>query len=274
MNNYENSNALEESDKLIKQLINPVNISNSCISIKSRKEKHIQCSHSKKKGFDYCGRHLKGKKIIYKTPPSNTQIIKLQSFIRKANVINRHRCINDDDFFTCDTKYEIPSHFFFKTTDNYFFDIRTLYKYFLESGKHINPYTTTPFDKKTMKSYKKHLKYIIKSKYNIRFQENNISSEEEYKNKLLKVFQKFDALDHYTDTEWFNMLSLIHLKKLYLEAEDIWNYRIQMTPFQRNRIVPGGSAFQHQQYIIRGFGNDDKRELQNIILDEFDKFVS
>ena len=40
-------------------------------------------------------------------------IIKIQSYIRRFLVLNRKSCINEDDFYTCDTKYDTPSIYFF-----------------------------------------------------------------------------------------------------------------------------------------------------------------
>lgn len=261
------------------------NNTNQCISIKSRKEPNKRCNHLAKQNTKYCGRHIKGKKINYKKPPSLENIKKVQSYVKLFNVLNRKKCINDDDFYTCDNKYEIPSEFFYKTGDNYCFDIRTLYNLFSKNknnGKkisHTNPYTRQPFSVADLQKYKKHLKYILKSKnkYNIFFKEekeNELTPQEIYEDKLLNVFQKIDFLGHTTDTSWFNNLSLIQLKKLYFEAEDLWSYRIQMPYSQRCKIVPGGTAFQHQPYIIRSFSENDKITLRNLILDEMNIFVS
>jgi hypothetical protein len=246
-----------------------------CISIKSKKTPTIRCKCLKKKNLDYCGRHFKSKnKIIFKKPPSNAEIIKVQSYIRMFNVLNRKKCVNECDFFTCDSSFETPSQFFFKTSNNYFFDIRSLHKLYTQTHKHTNPYTLQQLTNIENTKYRRHICYILKSKYNIYYNEIKFSPNIEYNNKLVSVFQKFDLLDHYTDTKWFESLSLDNLKKLYLEAEDIWNYRTQMNLYHKKQIVPEGIAFQYHYYIIRGFNESDKYKLKNIILDEFDKFVS
>jgi hypothetical protein len=247
----------------------------TCVSIKSKKTPTLRCKCLKKKGYDYCGRHIKSKnKMIYKTPPNNEEIIKLQSYIRMFNVLNRKKCVNECDFFTCDSAFETPSQYFFKTMNNYFFDIRSLHKLFTQTHKNTNPYTLQKLTNVENAKYRRHLGYILKSKYTIYYDEIKISPTIEYNNKLISVFQKFDFLDHYTDTDWFESLSLINLKKLYLEAEDIWNYRTQMSLYHKKQIVPEGVAFQHHDYIIRGFDESDKYKLKHIILDEFNQFVS
>ena len=44
-----------------------------------------------------------------------------------------------------------------------------MYKLFNITKKYINPYTLNKFSLKTMNKYRKHLKYILKSKHDINF---------------------------------------------------------------------------------------------------------
>ena len=90
--------------------------------------------------------------------------------------------------------------------------------------------------------------------------------------KALEIFQKFDMLNNYTDVRWFLNLNKKRLKNLYKNAEDIWNYRAQLTPEMKNKIIPGGKAFQTPVWYVEKLNN--KLELQNVILNEFDSFVS
>ena len=53
-----------------------------CISIKSKKEKYLQCKCKAKINEKYCGRHLKYTKHDYKPVPTNSEIIKIQSYIK------------------------------------------------------------------------------------------------------------------------------------------------------------------------------------------------
>ena len=55
---------------------------------------------------------------------------------------------------------------------------------------------------------------------------------------VLRVFQKFDNLDHYTDVRWFLNLSVKKLIKFYKLAEDIWNYRAQLNSEDKKKIIP------------------------------------
>ena len=40
-----------------------------------------------------------------------------------------------------------------------------------------------------------------------------------------------------------NILSIIRLKKLYIETEDIWNYRTMLTNEQKKKYTRDGKAF-------------------------------
>lgn len=201
---------------------------------------------------------------------------KIQSIVRRYLVVNRSKSSNDVDFCTYESNFDTPSIYFFMTVDkSYFFDIRSLNKLY-EMGKLSNPYTMKPFTHRTIHKFKKHIKYLQKKGIKINYESNdgNKSEDQLYMEKLINVFQKFDELDNYTDVDWFNNLSFHSLKKLYFAAEDIWNYRIQMPIYRRNRIVSGGLAFNHNVDMIRFMPPRYKRELQNIILDEFERFVS
>jgi len=278
MDSQKNTNTnISEIKTPVKLDTNEVNADdNICLSIKSKKKSDKRCSCKRKKGELFCGRHLKSK-IIYKCPPTNNEVVKIQSYIRRFNIQNRMKCINDDDFFTCDTSLETNGNYFFKTDDNYFFDIRSLYKLFTSTPlkKYINPYTTSRFSNNSITRYTRHLKYLKSKKIPVIFiDETQLTPEQEYRDKLLNVFQKFDLLGHYTDTDWFDKLTLSKLKKLYFSAEDIWNYRIQMPNMIRHRIIPGGVAFNNAHYIIRSYDEHDKGILRNIILDEFNNFIT
>ena len=92
---------------------------------------------------------------------------------------------------------------------------------------------------------------------------------------MVKVFHKFDMLDNYTDHLWFKNLSMIQLKKLYKECEDIWNYRAGLTQEAKKILVHNGIAFPHSIHKIIGMSDNHgtKLKLQSIILSEFEKLL-
>ncbi len=246
----------------------------SCISIKNRKTPNQQCNRKRKPGYQYCGLHNRAKVKFSFISNNEKQITLVQAMCRRFLVLNRKRCINEYDLFTCETKYEIPPQYFFKSDDNYFFDIRTLHKSLQSSS--ANPYTMKQFSKQTIKKYELHRKWLREKQIPIKFQIDS-TPEQEYKNKLTSVFNNFEfLLDHSINTDLFDGLTLSSLKSLFFKADDIWSNRIQMAHQQRLRIVPAGTAFNYQSYHIRGFSNTqtDILELKTILLNEFNMFAT
>lgn len=88
------------------------------------------------------------------------------------------------------------------------------------------------------------------------------------------MFHKFDLLDNYTDHMWFLNLSISNLKSLYKICKEIWDFKCNIRANEKKKIVKDGKAFRISlQYIYR-LNQSSKRELQNIILDEFLRFAT
>ena len=58
----------------------------------------------------------------------------------------------------------------------------------------------------------------------------------------------------------------------YKSAEDIWNYRANLSLNSKNKIIPNNSVFKIPVWDI--FNMKSKQKLQNIILNETDKLIS
>ena len=158
----------------------------------------------------------------------------------------------------------------------YSFDIRSFAK--LLSTNSENPYNRQAIPKNVVNIYNKRLEYIKKNNIVIEpFEEDILTPEQIYKNRVLKIFQTIDLLNTMaggTNQNWFYDLSLIQLKAYYKVLEDIWNYRTQMTKFQKNKIVPDGNIFKHNIYEIMNMNIENQEKLKDILLDTMDKLVS
>lgn len=203
-------------------------------------------------------------------------IIKIQARIRGYLVRRRNKCINDEDFFTLEGKYDIPEIYFFSYVDNngfeYCFDIRSFNK-ILETHP-INPYTLAPIPDYAIGKFKTKILYLQSKNINFLIERDKLPPEKEFEQKVIEIFHKYDMLDNYTNHLWFMRLSHYQLKELYKRAEDIWNYRAELTSMQKCRIVKDGMAFNINLYEISKFPNHKKRELQLILLKEMDRFVT
>jgi len=207
---------------------------------------------------------------------SINKIIKVQSIIRKFLVYRKKKCINNSDFFTLENKYLINNLYYIGIKDEnnfvYCFDIRSLSK--LLENNSINPYTTRQFTPKNLQRIKEKMDYLKIKDINTTFDFNKeLTEEQEFTNKMVKIFHKFDMLDNYTDHRWFSNLSLTQLKFLYRNLEKLWNYRSQLSQNQKYRIVQNGIAFDIPFFLINKLSENNKKKLQIILLNEFERFA-
>ena len=191
--------------------------------------------------------------------------------------INKHKCSNQEDFYTLDNISEIEDKYFFSYEQHghiYFFDIRSFNKLINNDSK--NPYTRETIPSYAINSFNNRI---------IELKTNNIvideilqpkfTIEQSFNFKVLNVFQKIDILNVTaggTNTNWFIDLNLIQLKMLYKILEDIWNYRSELTIIKKKEIVPSNDMFQTSVLNINKIIN--KRQLQCKLLYEMDKLVS
>jgi len=79
-------------------------------------------------------------------------------------------------------------------------------------------------------------------------------------------------LDNYTSHKWFLDLNLEQLIKLYICAEDIWNYRSQLTPLAKRNIIGENSIFNIQPNMMKR--ERSIKRIQLVLLDIFEKMIS
>jgi hypothetical protein len=144
------------------------------------------------------------------------KIIFLQSFIRGYLVRKRNKFINQEDFFTMDSKYDIPYIYFFSIIDNgfpYCFDIRS-FKKILEIDKPINPYTMEPISTETMNDFNNRINQLYKFNINLDIENTIVDPDQEFVHKIIDVFHNIDILEINTDFRWFQNLELNDLINL------------------------------------------------------------
>jgi hypothetical protein len=79
-------------------------------------------------------------------------------------------------------------------------------------------------------------------------------------------------LDNYTDYTWFKNLGINQLIDLYVIAEDIWNYRSNMTSDAKKKIVQTGIVFNAPIQIIKNQKSVTK--MRNILLTDFMRCIT
>lgn len=206
----------------------------------------------------------------------NPFVVKIQSLIRKYLLQNRYNCINQVDFYTQDLIIKIPSPYFISLYDEttnirYGYDLRSL-KRLLKDSK-MNPFTTKDFSPQMLMKSFAIIKRTEQSGYLCDIEADKMTIDQEYRALVLKVFQKINFLGNYADDSWYLELTMDQLKKLYIGAEDIWNYRTQMPVDEKCRIVKSGSLFVETSRV-KTMKLKQHRELSVMIIQEFDRMVT
>jgi len=193
---------------------------------------------------------------------------------------NRSICHNKEDFITFEDLEKTPNIYFYSFQDIddfvYGFNIKTFYKFVITTKykKPYNPYNNIELSNKIIDDVKNIVRLLNILNHDMSFPMMVIHDKKaEIKEKAFSVFQKFNMLNNYTDANWFLELGISKLKKLYEISEDIWNYRaVHLTKEIRKKHIPKNNAFLITPHKIYQMKN--KNEIQNIVLDEFDRFVT
>ncbi len=205
------------------------------------------------------------------------KITRIQAIFRGYLVRKRKKCINNEDFFTLDNKYEIPLDNYFSYIDEEGFEScfdAISFQKLLENDLPTNPYTTKSIPQKVIEKFGERVKYLNKKGVKLNIEKPPMTDSQKLKQKMIAIFHKFDMLDNYTNHTWFEDLTLHQLKELYKRGEDIWNYRAQLNMQQKKNIVSNGIAFDIPISVISNIKENKKRILQNILLCEFDRFAT
>jgi hypothetical protein len=196
------------------------------------------------------------------------------NILRGEGFINMKLCNNDFDFYTYETPNEIDTRYFFSYKDKqhfiWFFDIRSFNK--LIEKKQGNPYTRDeiPLDiiQKALK-----LSNILGIKDHLIKKTLHLTRKQNIKQKTIDIFSTIEQCGYECHFDWFLDLDIRHLRKLYRNLEDIWNYRLQLTQDTKSRIVPPhGEIFTIPVNDV--FRIMNIYTLQECILNEITKFNS
>ena len=230
----------------------------------------INTKQSKSKLIDCLKEFLKKERIYLNY---ENQIIKLQSCIRMFLKKRKYNCFNHIDVLSMESKMDIEDPYFYrlKHQNKYFaYDIRSLND-LIYSNYPKCPYTFVDFSDDQKNTIKKHVLKLEKE--NIIIKEEVILTEQEImENRIKDLFYNINMLDNYTSHKWFLDLNLEQLIKLYICAEDIWNYRSQLTPLAKRNIIGENSIFNIQPNMMKR--ERSIKRIQLVLLDIFEKMIS
>ena len=224
---------------------------------------------------------------IYKNYILNIdKVIKIQSLFRKnyiqfinklkgPGLFNRKICTNEDDFYTFENKNKISFDYFFSYKEKnivYCFDIRS-FKLLIEKYKSINPYTRIELSNAIKDNANKLISYLKNNDMFHEYLEETLTEEQTFNQYIIQIFQKIDSFGYNTNVDWFKKLSLLSLKKMWINLEDIWNYRSNLSINEKNKIININAPKPFKYFKnIHTFGN--KKTVQNYILEDIDIFIS
>ena len=204
---------------------------------------------------------------------------RIQSVFRGWDIRRRSKPNNVEDCGTLERLLEVQIEYYIQyqdATDNlwYGFDIRTL-ESILESKHPVNPYNTKDLksNEKLMANYSHKKSFLLENNRKMSHDSPKLTEEQRFSQFAIRVFQKFDELGQYTDTEWFTMLSLEQLKQFYHLANDMFDYRAQLTNEMKKNIVKNGLIFHNFKSTISKFRIIHTRILQVEILCEMERVI-
>ncbi len=198
--------------------------------------------------------------------------------IRKDFNYPTDKCVNDNDVLTLVDLDTIPSEYLitYKDIDGfiYGFDLRSLDKLFNHSSG--NPYTSKPLPNTCLLQMKNLISYLKIQGLSFQLDDEDDQIElKKYsiKRRVVKVFQDMDKLDQYTNPSWFLDLGINSLNKFYREAEDIWNYRLNLSNEIKNKIVPpNGKVFKIEpKNALKDYPTRDK--MRSLCLDIIETLI-
>ncbi len=208
------------------------------------------------------------------------KVIKVQSYIRKIQTKEYYlkKCKNDTDMMSFDSIYSIPREYLYIFCDRfqtkgsycyYAYDIRSLVN-ILKMKNPSCPYTCRELNELEIYLI---VNQIVKCKEKgimIEMEKPEMTQEEEVDMLMRDVFHEINLLGNYTSFEWFRDLSKILLLEFYRIAEDIWNYRLQMSLNDKKRYIKNGIAFTVSKTELKDMS---KIEIQKVCLNEIRSYL-
>lgn len=258
---YTQLNPGQEEEEEMEAL--PTALYRRCANIKSRKNPDVQCPLSASHG-DYCFRHHKNprpyrpRSLSQEEPTTPTHVAAVRKIQRAWRLLSpllrfthqgpaandRSLSSNSTELYSLDPVAEIPATYLFSFADArkaiWIFDIRTLSHSLGAGHPQENPYTREQLTDAAMSALHKRIAWLRSRKYQIQHVNTDVLTPEQLWNqKVLDVFLKIEALGYYASCDWFHEMSAYSHEYFYRRLFDLWNYRLGLTPTQKEAVVPG-----------------------------------
>ena len=201
-----------------------------------------------------------------------------RGYLRKQ----RNKCCNKEDLLTLDSIHRIDDKYYIQFMDGseyYGFDMRFLYGHMILNKNKFNPYKPgTNFSDSALLKIEEKLNYYERRGINLKITPKLelLTDDQKFELKVVDIFHKIDQLDNYTQASWFLELSFDRLKHLYVQLEDIWNYRAEIPVLRKKDIIHPGKLFVVTPSAINTYSNapGTKRIIQNLLLAIFERLIT
>jgi len=151
--------------------------------------------------------------------------------------------MNDTELYSFEPIKAIPSHYVISIADErhsiWTFDVRTLVHSMTKGFPSQNPYTRDTFLEHAKQAIHGRIEWLRRRKYPIlHINTDVVTSEQIWKHKVLDVFLRIESLGYYVNCDWFYGLSLENHKKFYANLFSLWEWKLQLTQADKERILP------------------------------------
>ena len=204
--------------------------------------------------------------------------LKFKSYLRRKLAMlrgpalkNREICINDTDFYTLDPIRDIPDTQFFSYEEKcgvkmccYGFDMASIFNLILNDNSvdtiaNLNrrlSWTTynessNPYNRSVIPLDITQNIFVLNGDEGanngnivIELPQDVLTPQQRYRQNVLQLFQTINSLGHYSDPDWFLVLTYQQHITFLRELIDIWNYRAELSYSARVAIYPpNGNPF-------------------------------
>ena len=155
--------------------------------------------------------------------------------------------MNHTELYSFEPISHIPQQYVVSIADErkviWVFDVRTLVHSMTQGAPSHNPYTREPFLERANQLIHGRIEWLRRRKYPIlHTNTDTLNADQIWKHKVLDVFLRIEALGYYVNCEWFHRLSLEDHKRFYTALFSLWGWRLQLSPAEKERIVPMDGA--------------------------------
>lgn len=154
---------------------------------------------------------------------------------------------NQTELYSLDAIASIPKPYFISFADTrnciWAFDIRTLVHSMATGFPSHNPYTRDTLLDKAKLVIHQRIEWLRSRKYQILHVNSEVlTPQQAWNQKVLDIFLKIEALGYYVSCDWYHAMKAGEHTIFYMRLYSLWNWRLGLTPQEKERIVPGHLA--------------------------------